>query len=123
MIKEMKRKKPGGVQGEKLHHSDFPYYFLELHSTTAALSFVATLVVEAEAAAERNKKHPADEVAFKARSPTPLNVSPERRPIRQAERRESTRSILLVSRRLATQYQSRATAHIQRGYDGRYCRC
>ena len=49
----------GRVQGKKLHQLDFSDYFLELPlnlSTTAAFSFVETLVVETKAAAKRIEK-------------------------------------------------------------------
>jgi hypothetical protein len=52
---QMKRKKPGGFRAGNFISWTFPSF----HSTTAltaALSFVETLVVETEAAAERIKK-------------------------------------------------------------------
>ena len=58
MIKEMKRKKPGGFRAGNFISWIFPIISLSFHSTTAALSFVETLVVETEAAAERIEKIP-----------------------------------------------------------------
>jgi hypothetical protein len=50
----MKRKKPGGPGRETSSVGFFRILPLSFHSTTAALSFVETLVVETEAAAGKN---------------------------------------------------------------------
>ena len=58
MIDEMKRKKPGGFRMGNFISWIGPIISLSFHSTTAAPSFVETLVVETEAAAERIEKIP-----------------------------------------------------------------
>jgi hypothetical protein len=96
----------GWVQGGKLHQLGFSDYFPELllnHSSSPSSrpSWSRRKLLRKES------KTPTDEVAFKALSPTALDVSPERRPIRQTEWCENSGSIPLVSRMLATQHHSR----------------
>jgi hypothetical protein len=57
-FEEMKKKKPGGGRAGNFISWIFPIISLSFHSTTAALSFVETLVIETEAVEERIEKIP-----------------------------------------------------------------